>query len=153
MSKLAATWLADSPEKGRSAENSRNPLIQAMRRRNAKKVQFSDPTYYEPSENDYSTEGENEDELDFMTVAPVAQDDMQDEDQMNDSDVVEPLNVRGAQRLGADDRDSKSGSTTPQAEDSLKRQDDASRASSTTDDTFGMPKSTPRRETLLISTR
>ena len=31
-----------------------------MRRRNAKTVAFTDPTYYEPSENEYSTDGEDE---------------------------------------------------------------------------------------------
>jgi hypothetical protein len=42
--------LGDNPEK------SKNPLKKAMRRRNAKSVQFTAPTYYEPSEYDYSDE-------------------------------------------------------------------------------------------------
>lgn len=44
--------LGDNPEK------SKNPLKKAMRRRNAKTVQFTAPTYYEPSEYDYSDEEE-----------------------------------------------------------------------------------------------
>lgn len=51
---LAATMLGDN------AERSKNPLRKAMRRRNAKTVQFSDPTYYEASDIDYSTEEDDE---------------------------------------------------------------------------------------------
>jgi hypothetical protein len=42
--------LGDNPEK------SKNPLKKAMRRRNAKTVQFAPPTYYEPSDYEYSDE-------------------------------------------------------------------------------------------------
>ena len=110
-----------------------------MRRRNGKKVQFSDPTYYEPSENDYSTEGENEDELDFMTVAPVAQEDATDDETLAESDVVEPLNIRNANKgpTSAEERESKSGSTTPQADDMLKRSEDTARTNSDTSDSLG----------------
>jgi hypothetical protein len=44
--------LGDNPEK------SKNPLKIAIRRRNAKTVQFTAPTYYEPSEYDYSDDEE-----------------------------------------------------------------------------------------------
>lgn len=44
--------LGDNPEK------SKNPLKKAMRRRNAKTVQFAAPTYVEASDYDYSTEDE-----------------------------------------------------------------------------------------------
>ena len=47
---------------GDNAERSKNPLKKAMRRRNAKTVQFSDPTYYEASDVDYSTDDEADDE-------------------------------------------------------------------------------------------
>lgn len=50
--------LGDSPEK------SKNSLKKAMKRRNAKTVQFSAPTYYEASEVDYSTDEEEEQEDD-----------------------------------------------------------------------------------------
>ncbi|RMD45076.1 hypothetical protein DV735_g158, partial [Chaetothyriales sp. CBS 134920] len=51
---LSASMLGDNPEK------SKNPLKKAMRRRNAKTVQFTAPTYYEPSEYDYSDDEEEE---------------------------------------------------------------------------------------------
>lgn len=44
--------LGDNPEK------TKNPLKKAMRRRNAKTVQFAAPTYVEASDYDYSTEDE-----------------------------------------------------------------------------------------------
>ncbi|EXJ94224.1 hypothetical protein A1O1_02617 [Capronia coronata CBS 617.96] len=53
---LSASMLGDNPEK------SKNPLKKAMRRRNAKTVQFAPPTYYEPGEYDYSDEEEEEDD-------------------------------------------------------------------------------------------
>lgn len=43
-----------------SVEKSRNPLTKAIKRRNAKKVQFSPPTYVEASDVEYSTEEEDE---------------------------------------------------------------------------------------------
>ena len=48
--------LGDNPEK------SKNPLKKAMRRRNAKTVQFAAPTYYEASDGYYSTDEEGEEE-------------------------------------------------------------------------------------------
>jgi len=53
---LAANMLSDSVH-----EKSKNPLKKAIRRRNAKTVTFTNPTYHEPSEYDYTTEEENED--------------------------------------------------------------------------------------------
>ena len=49
---LSATMLSDNSEK------TRNPLKKAMRRRNAKTVQFAAPTYVEASDYDYETEDE-----------------------------------------------------------------------------------------------
>lgn len=47
--------LGDNPEK------SKNPLKKAMRRRNAKTVQFTAPTYFEPSDYEYSDEEDVDD--------------------------------------------------------------------------------------------
>jgi hypothetical protein len=47
---------------GDNTEKSKNPLKKAMRRRNAKTVQFTAPTYYEPSEANYSSDEEEGDE-------------------------------------------------------------------------------------------
>jgi hypothetical protein len=49
--------LGDNPEK------SKNPLKKAMRRRNAKTVQFAPPTYYEPSDYEYSDEEDESDDM------------------------------------------------------------------------------------------
>ncbi|KAF1941459.1 hypothetical protein EJ02DRAFT_503472 [Clathrospora elynae] len=52
---LSATMLGDT------AEKSKNPLKKAIRRRNAKTVQFAPPTYVEASDYDYSSdEGDGE---------------------------------------------------------------------------------------------
>src|SRR6266480_562097 len=48
--------LGDNPEK------SKNPLKKAMRRRNAKTVQFAAPQYFEPPVFDYSDDEEEEEE-------------------------------------------------------------------------------------------
>ena len=52
--------LGDNPEK------SKNPLKKAMRRRNAKTVQFSAPTYHEAADVEYSTEEEEEGEESYL---------------------------------------------------------------------------------------
>ena len=46
-----------------NAEKSRNPLKKAMKRRNAKTVQFAAPTYVEASDNDYSSDEDEENEV------------------------------------------------------------------------------------------
>ncbi|KAK5083429.1 protein phosphatase regulator [Lithohypha guttulata] len=53
---LSAAMLGDNPEK------SKNPLKKAMRRRNAKTVNFAPPTYFEPEERVWSDEEDDEDE-------------------------------------------------------------------------------------------
>jgi hypothetical protein len=47
---------------GDTAEKTKNPLKKAMRRRNAKTVQFTTPTYIEPSEYEYTTDEESDDD-------------------------------------------------------------------------------------------
>lgn len=47
---------------GDNPDRSINPLKKAMRRRNAKTVQFIGNTYYEASDNDYSSEEEDQDQ-------------------------------------------------------------------------------------------
>lgn len=53
---------------GDNPERSNNPLRRAMRRRNAKTVVFTAPTYYEPSEYDYSSDEEAEEEREVVDV-------------------------------------------------------------------------------------
>ncbi|QIW94999.1 hypothetical protein AMS68_000517 [Peltaster fructicola] len=62
---LSQTMLGDNPEK------SRNPLKMAMRRRNAKTVQFAAPTYVEASDYDYSDDEEPAGSDTFTNGAPV----------------------------------------------------------------------------------
>ena len=81
---------------GDNAEKSKNPLKKAMRRRNAKTVTFSSPTYFEPSIIDYSTEEEQDDDQFFEDEDETAQSDPQDAQDSQDeiqseNVVVEPL--------------------------------------------------------------
>jgi hypothetical protein len=96
-SQLAQAMLGDNPEK------SRNPLKKAMRRRNAKTVTFSEPTYFEASENDYSTEEEDAEEGEYPQApqngqaqeqAESAEHDQPSDGDDDDVDVVEPLEIR-----------------------------------------------------------
>ncbi|GAB7357862.1 hypothetical protein MBLNU230_g0033t1 [Neophaeotheca triangularis] len=77
---LSATMLGDNPEK------SKNPLRKAMRRRNAKTVQFAAPTYVEASDYDYSDDeeqGEAEPQNGVATQQEVQQSDQQHHQQQN----------------------------------------------------------------------
>ncbi|KAI9801203.1 MAG: hypothetical protein M1825_003477 [Sarcosagium campestre] len=81
---LSQTMLGDNHEK------SKNPLKKAMRRRNAKTVQFSAPTYVEASDIDYSSEeGEADGEPDGNEVEaePVAH----APDEQDEITAIEPL--------------------------------------------------------------
>ncbi|KAI9810521.1 MAG: hypothetical protein M1827_006194 [Pycnora praestabilis] len=80
--------LGDNPEK------SKNPLKKAMRRRNAKTVTFSAPTYVEASDFDYSSDEEAGDgENNGNEVNVVEAHSLQQEDQ-DEITAVEPLKVR-----------------------------------------------------------
>jgi len=85
--------LGDNPEK------SKNPLKKAMRRRNAKTVQFTAPTYFEASEVEYSSEEEEEPEGDYFSQGQeeeVADRQGQEQELMTDkSATVEPLKSSG----------------------------------------------------------
>ena len=82
--------LGDNPEK------SKNPLKKAMRRRNAKTVQFSAPTYVEASDVEYSTDEEGDGEY-FGNEEEVAEAKVQNGQQEQDEiATIEPLKVRGS---------------------------------------------------------
>lgn len=69
-------------------EKSKNPLKKAMRRRNAKMVQFTTPTYYEASEVEWS-DGENEqDSVDLDVDSHSGH----TEQQTEDDDLAESIN-------------------------------------------------------------
>jgi hypothetical protein len=94
---LSATMLGDT------AEKSKNPLKKAMRRRNAKTVQFAPPTYVEASDYDYSSD-EGEDELFGGPEPKQAQQQQQDaqqaEPESQDDLKVQPLKLGGAKKDG-----------------------------------------------------
>ena len=87
--------LGDNPEK------SKNPLKKAMRRRNAKTVQFAPPQYFEPAEVEYSDEYEEEDSEDEEEPVEDKKDGEPQEaqtDNQNDSAAVKPLRLKSQQK-------------------------------------------------------
>lgn len=84
---LSATMLGDNSEK------SKNPLKKAMRRRNAKTVNFAPPTYIEASDVEYSTEEEDEHGDFFNDDETVESEDGESQEQ-NEDIVVEPLRTK-----------------------------------------------------------
>ncbi|MCJ1401043.1 hypothetical protein MMC11_004255 [Xylographa trunciseda] len=91
---LSQTMLGDNPEK------SRNPLKIAMRRRNAKTVQFTAPTYYEPSDHEYSSEEEDEEGgyPEIVDAGGLALQSGEADGNIEEAAAVEPLNIRGPQQ-------------------------------------------------------
>ncbi|OQE11052.1 hypothetical protein PENVUL_c003G04968 [Penicillium vulpinum] len=82
---LSATMLGDNNEK------SKNPLKKAMRRRNAKTVNFGAPTYIDASDVDYSTDDDSE-HGDFFNDDETLDGEEEDvQEQAEDNIVVEPL--------------------------------------------------------------
>ncbi|KAI8932224.1 hypothetical protein NX059_011103 [Plenodomus lindquistii] len=115
---LSATMLGDT------AEKSKNPLKKAMRRRNAKNVQFAPPTYVEASDYDYSSD-EGDGEL-FGGPEPkqVQQQQQQQEaaqkpdTETEDGMQVQPLNFNGGRRDGdASDNEGRGSSDSAKQED------------------------------------
>ena len=124
--------LGDNPEK------SRNPLKKAMRRRNAKTVTFTDPTYYEPSERTYSSEEEEEEEQEFLTVADAAREEEDAQQDQNGSATVEPLKIRGNQKENTNGVDDGVDSRTQQNERTTELRESRGRSSSDISDPSGM---------------
>ncbi|OCL13622.1 hypothetical protein AOQ84DRAFT_97015 [Glonium stellatum] len=91
---LSATMLGDT------AEKSKNPLKKAMRRRNAKTVQFAAPTYVEASDYDYSSDEENGDDEIFGNGDSHQREDSQDGSEQDQDEImaVEPLKINGAKK-------------------------------------------------------
>lgn len=81
---------------GDSQEKMKNPLKKAMRRRNAKTVQFAPPTYVDAPNVEYSTEEEADSDGEYTAQAEEsskAQDGDQEVD-ANETAAVEPLKSR-----------------------------------------------------------
>ncbi|OJD30691.1 sh3 domain protein [Diplodia corticola] len=113
---LSAAMLGDS------AEKSKNPLKKAMRRRNAKTVQFTAPTYVEASDYDFSSDEEDDDGEDFDS-GPVHIEDTQEHegDDGRETMTVEPLRIGGKDKKGDEAGEGNS--------DELKTGDDKARTS------------------------
>ncbi|KAJ5773534.1 hypothetical protein N7457_008430 [Penicillium paradoxum] len=85
---LSATMLGDNNEK------SKNPLKKAMRRRNAKTVNFGPPMYIDASDVDYSTDDDSE-HGDFFNDDETLDGEEEDEQEQAEDIVVEPLRPKG----------------------------------------------------------
>lgn len=114
---------------GDTAEKSKNPLKKAMRRRNAKTVQFAPPTYVEASDYDYSSD-EGDGEL-FGGPEPkqVQQQQQQstqkDEVEAEDGLKVQPLKANGVKEAnGQSESEARSSS-----ENGVRKEDERQRES------------------------
>lgn len=89
---------------GDQNDKPKNPLKKAMRRRNAKTVQFAAPTYVEASDNDYSTdEEEAEEEAAFYAQQQKKAESQRSEEEDDGMVTVEPLTVRSQKSTGDDE--------------------------------------------------
>ncbi|KAE8375198.1 hypothetical protein BDV26DRAFT_268248 [Aspergillus bertholletiae] len=94
---LSATMLGDNSEK------SKNPLKKAMRRRNAKTVTFTSPTYIEASDIEFSTDDELDD-VASLTDADGSRGDIDDLQESEHEDiVVEPLRPKSQKDRASED--------------------------------------------------
>lgn len=104
---------------GDNSEKSKNPLKKAMRRRNAKNVTFTAPTYIEASDIDWSTEDEIDDGDSLIDAGEIMRDDDDLQDDRNDDIVVEPLRPKSNRDKVTEDSENtdetqQSGSTSPE---------------------------------------
>lgn len=88
---------------GDNSEKSKNPLKKAMRRRNAKTVNFAPPTYIEASDVEFSTDEDSE-HGDFFDDEPADGEDEELQDQ-NEDIVVEPLRPKAQKEKSVDQSD------------------------------------------------
>lgn len=94
---LASTMLGDEEDK--RTGNSLNPLKKAMKRRNTKTVQFTAPSYVEPSDVEYSSdEEEGNGEYGAQDQDSTAAQSNDQSNQVDEGAVLEPLKSRGQNR-------------------------------------------------------
>jgi hypothetical protein len=97
---------------GDTAEKTKNPLKKAMRRRNAKTVTFTSPTYIEPSEYEYTTDDDSDDDVSLTNGAPGGQVEQSKAQNIADGSgagrdeisSVAPLKVRDKRRDGSPEK-------------------------------------------------
>ena len=86
-------------EEDRRTGNPLNPLKKAMKRRNAKTVQFTAPSYVEPSDVEYSSdEEEGNGEYGAQEQDSTADQSNDQQNQLDEGVVLEPLKPRGQGR-------------------------------------------------------
>jgi len=126
---------------GDTAEKSKNPLKKAMRRRNAKTVQFSAPTYVEASDYDYSSDEENGDDETFGNGESHQREDSQDGSEQDQDEIlaVEPLKINGVKKEANADAEPRESSDENSITSSDKQR--------TSDEMFDRP----RKSTLTVS--
>ena len=95
---LSATMLGDNNEK------SKNPLKKAMRRRNAKTVNFGAPMYIDASDVDYSSDEDSE-HGDFFNDDETLDGEEEDVQDQAEDIVVEPLRPKGQKDKSAESSD------------------------------------------------
>jgi len=85
---------------GDTTEKSKNPLKKAIRRRNAKTVTFSAPTYVEPSDYEFSSDEEMDDDsnLNSERQSEDTNGNNAEERDQDEISTVAPLNVKQASR-------------------------------------------------------
>lgn len=88
---------------GDNSEKSKNPLKKAMRRRNAKTVNFAAPTYIEASDVEFSSDEDSE-HGDFFDDETLDGEEEETQDQ-NEDIVVEPLRPRAQKERPVDQSD------------------------------------------------
>lgn len=118
---LSATMLGDT------AEKTKNPLKKAMRRRNAKTVQFGAPTYVEASDYDYSSDEEGAELFGGPEPKQAQQQQQQEtaqkaEAEQEESAQVQPLKIGGVKKVSSED--SRSSSDEPEKDDDKSRTSD-----------------------------
>lgn len=86
---------------GDNSEKSKNPLKKAMRRRNAKTVNFTSPTYIEASDVEYSTD-EDDEHGDFFNDDETVESEDGEVQEQNEDIVVEPLRPKAQKEKPAE---------------------------------------------------
>lgn len=114
---------------GDTTEKTMNPLKKAMRRRNAKTVTFTTPTYIEPSEYEYTTDDDSGDDVSLTNGSVGGQLEQSKEQTADNSSkdeisTVAPLKVRDKKRDGSPEKAAADGD-----DDDRRRKIDESRTS------------------------
>jgi len=123
---------------GDTAEKTKNPLKKAMRRRNAKTVQFAAPTYVEASDYDYSSDEDDDQDDSFEGISQETQGEAKQngqEPETEDALAVQPLKINGSKKevkSSADSFDTSRDSTDESLKDSDKQR--------TSDEIFDRPR-------------